>query len=128
MATVTQKAKKSAKRAVGQAVTAGERKADAVVARSRARVDRELKGLLSTLDGKISDVRRGIASAADDGAALASRGLDQAITKSRRGVKKLEKKWKRMDTAQKAGVIGGLLAALAAAAATPALIRKARGR
>jgi hypothetical protein len=128
MATRTAELKRNVKRAATRAIVVGETKADRAVARSRQKVDAELKGLESTLLGKISDVRRAIASAADDGAAIASRGLDQAIRSSRKGVRRLEKKWQRMDTRQKAGVVGGLLAALAAAAAAPTLIRKARGR
>lgn len=128
MATTTRKLQQSAKRVARKAIAAGETRADRTVARQRRKVEVELAGLQATLLGKITDVRRAIATAADDGAALASRGLDQAIRSSRKGVRRLEKKWQRMDTRQKAGVVGGLLAALAAAAAAPTLIRKARGR
>ena len=128
MATTTSKTLKSAKRATRQAVAAVVDKSDALVAKQRVVVERELDGLLSTLTGKIVEVRDAVVTAADDGAILASRGLDRAVVKSRGGIRKLEKRWKKMDTNQKAGVIGGLLAALAAAAAAPAVIRKVRGR
>jgi hypothetical protein len=116
--------KKEIKRGVKRTVAESE----AVLAKRRAKVSAELDGLLGTLSGKISDVRDSIASAADEGAAMASRGLDQALAKSRRGVRQLEKRWRKMDTKQKATVVGGVLAALAAAAATPAIVRKVRGR
>ena len=124
----TSKIQKSAKRATRRAVNGVAKKSDALVAKQRVVVERELDGLLATLTGKIQEVRNAVVSAADEGAILASRGLDRAVVKSRGGIRKLEKRWRRMDTNQKAGVIGGLLAALAAAAATPALIRRARSR
>jgi hypothetical protein len=103
-------------------------KSEKELAKRRARLEKELDSFATVLAGKVSDVRAAIATAADEGAAAATRGLDAAIQKSRKGVRQLEKRWKKMDTRQKAGVVGGLLAAIAAAAAAPALIRKARGR
>ena len=128
MATTTSKIQKSARRVTRQAVATVANKSDALVAKQRVVVERELDGLLETLTGKIVEVRNAVVNAADEGAVLASRGLDRAVVKSRGGIRKLEKRWKRMDTNQKAGVIGGLLAALAAAAAAPAVIRRVRGR
>ncbi len=128
MATTTSKIRKSAKRVTRQAVDGVVKKSDVIVAKQRRVVERELDGLLSTLTGKIQEVRDAVVGAADDGAILASRGLDRAVVKSRGGIKKLEKRWRKMDTNQKAGVIGGLLAALAAAAAAPSVIRRVRGR
>jgi len=128
MATTTSKIQKGAKRVARQAVAGVAKKSDLVVAKQRRVVERELDGLLATLTGKIQEVRDAVVTAADDGAVLASRGLDRAVVKSRGGIKKLEKRWRKMDTNQKAGVIGGLLAALAAAAAAPSVIRRVRGR
>ena len=91
-------------------------------------LDAELSGLESTLAGKVSDVRAAIRTATANGIEAAGDGLDLAIRKSRKGVHALEKKWKKMDTKQKVGVIGGLVAVLAAAAATPTLVRKVRAR
>lgn len=104
------------------------RKTDAAVEKQRKKLGAELDGLTATLVGKVTDVRQAMSTAADDGADAARRALDLAIRKSRRGVRQLEKRWKKMDTTQKAVVVGGLVAALAAAAAAPSLIRKARGR
>ena len=106
---------------------AGE-KAKAASAKQLARLDAELTSLETALAGKISDVREAIREATADGLEAAGDGLDLALKKSRKGMRDLEKRWRKMDTRQKATVVGGILAVLAAAAATPALVRKARER
>jgi hypothetical protein len=120
MATVSARTKRQVKRAVV--------KSEAAVARERERLGQELDGFIDALSGKLTEVRHSVVTAADDSAAAARRGLELAMKKSRKGVRQLEKRWHKMDTPQKATVVGGLLAAVAAAAAAPALIRKVRNR
>lgn len=96
------------------------------LAHRRAELSSELDELLGTLTNKVTDVRRAIADAADEGAEAASHGLEVAMRKGRKGVRQLESKWNSMDTRQKAGVVAGLVAVLAAAAATPTIVRKVR--
>jgi hypothetical protein len=120
MATTRTKISRTANRAV--------RKADAKVEKQREKLGEALDGLTSSLLGKVDDVRRAVTAKADDGAESARKALDLAMRQSRKGVRQLEKRWKKMETKEKAVVVGGLAAALAAAAAAPTLIRKVRGR
>lgn len=97
-----------------------------VLSRRRSEMAAELDSLLDSLTAKVGDVRRAIAATADSGADAASRKLQLALEKGRKGVHQLEEKWDGLDTRQKAGVIAGLVAALAAAVATPTIVRKVR--
>jgi hypothetical protein len=88
----------------------------------------ELDHLLVSLSDKVADVRAALATAAEDGLEAAGAGVDALVKKSRRGVRALDRRWKRMDGRQKIAVAGGLLAVLAAAAAAPTVVRKLRER
>jgi len=96
--------------------------------KSGAAVAKDMDALLSTLADKIADARSTVAALADDGAAAARGSLDTMVKESKKGVKQLDKKWKKMEPKQKLAVAGAILAALAAAAATPAVVRKIRKR
>ncbi len=102
--------------------------AGAKVAKARAQVEKEADQLLSSLSEKVSDARVSLSDWAEDGADAARAGLAVAVKKSKRGIRTLDRKWKKMSTGQKAAVVGGLLAVLAAAAAAPKAIKKAKGR
>jgi hypothetical protein len=93
-----------------------------------AAVAKDMDALLGTLADKIADARSTIATMADDGATAARESLDSVVKGSKKGVKQLDKKWKKMEPKQKLAVAGAILAALAAAAATPAVVRKIRKR
>ena len=94
--------------------------------KSGAAVAKDMDALLGTLADKIADARSAVATLADDGAAAARGSLDTMVKESKKGVKQLDKKWKKMEPKQKLAVAGAILAALAAAAATPAVVRKIR--
>ena len=98
------------------------------VAKARAIVDQEADKLLGSLSEKVSDARVALSDWAEDGADAARAGLAQTIKKSKRGIRTLDRKWKKMSTGQKAAVVGGLLAVLAAAAAAPKVVKKIKGR
>lgn len=102
------------------------KEAGAALAHRRAELSSELDELLGTLTSKVTDVRRALAEAADEGAEAAGHGLRVAMRKGRKGVRELESKWRSMDTRQRATVVAGLVAVLAAAAATPVVVRKVR--
>jgi len=118
MATATKTAASELKSA-GKAVRNG-------LARSRHAANEELDGLLSSLSEKVADVRTALAAAAEDGAETVAEGVDSLVEKTRKGVRDLDKRWQKMDRKQKVAVVGGLLAVLAAAAAAPKLVRKAK--
>lgn len=94
----------------------------------RTRGSVELDHLLESLSDKVTDVRAALATVAEDGLEAAGAGVDALVKKTRRGVRALDRRWKRMDGRQKIAVAGGLLAVLAAAAATPTIVRKLRER
>ena len=96
--------------------------------KSGAVVAAEVDTLLGTLADKVGDVRGTISSLSDEGAAAARRSLDAVVKETRKGVKQLDKKWQKMSTQQKVAVVGGLLAVLAAAAATPTVVKKIRSK
>jgi type II secretory pathway component PulM len=100
----------------------------AKLSRSTEAAHEELDGLLSSLSEKVADVRSALATAYEDGAESVSDGVDTLVKKTRKGVKSLDKRWQKMDRKQKVLVAGGLLAVLAAAAAAPAVVRKARAK
>ena len=106
-----------------------EKVADSVSAtakKSSAAVSKDVDALLGSLVEKIGDARSTIATLADDGASAARSSLDAVVKESRKGVKQLDKKWKKMEPKQKIAIAAAVLAALAAAAATPAVVRKIR--
>jgi len=94
----------------------------------RTRGSEELDLLLESLSDKVADVRSALATVAEDGLEAAGAGVDALVRKTRRGVRALDRRWKRMDGRQKIAVAGGLLTVLAAAAATPTIVRKLRER
>ena len=102
--------------------------AGAQVAKARARMEEEADQLLGSLSEKVSDARTALSDWAEDGTDAARAGLALAVKKSKRGIRTLDRKWKKMSTGQKAAVVGGLLAVLAAAAAAPTVIKKAKRR
>jgi hypothetical protein len=87
-----------------------------------------MDALLGTLADKIADARSTISTLADDGATAARGSLDSMVKETKKGVKQLDKKWKKMEPKQKLAIAGAVLAALAAAAATPTVVRKIRKR
>jgi ABC-type transporter MlaC component len=89
-------------------------------------VSEEMDHLLGTLSEKVSDARSAISTLSEEGAVAAREALDTVVKETRAGVKKLDKKWKKMTPKQKVAVVGGLLAVLAAAAGTAAAVKKAR--
>lgn len=94
----------------------------------KTRGSQELDALLVTLSDKVSDVRSALAAATENGIEAVGDGVDSLVRKTRRGVRSLDRRWNRMDNRQKLAVAGGLLAVLAAAAATPTVVRKLRDR
>lgn len=92
-----------------------------------AAVAAEVDNLLGALAGKVSEARERVSTLSDDGAKAARRTLDSAVKETRKAAKQLDKKWKKMDTRQKTLLVGGILAALAAAVAAPAVVRKVTG-
>lgn len=118
MATATKTAASELK-ATGKALRNG-------MVRSRDAASEELDGLLSSLSEKVADVRTALAAAAEEGAETVTDGVDSLVQQTRKGVRNLDKRWQKMDRKQKVAVVGGLLAVLAAAAAAPRLVRKAK--
>jgi hypothetical protein len=98
------------------------------VTKARGKLGDETDRLVASLSDKVSDARVALSDWAEDGADAARASLAQAVKKSKRGIRNLDRKWQKMSTGQKAAVIGGLLAVLAAAAATPKVIKKVKGR
>lgn len=94
--------------------------------KSGAAVHREVEELLEAFANRAADAREALVDVAGEGAVTARRSLDAAVRETRRGMRRLDRKWQKMDATQKAAVVSAALAALAAAAATPVLIRKAR--
>ncbi len=88
----------------------------------------ELDDLLGSLSEKVTDMRATLATAAEDGADTVGKGLGSMVKKTRKGVKELDKRWKKLDGKQKIAIAGGLLAVLAAAVVTPTVVRKLRAR
>ena len=110
---------------------AGEAKVQASVAGEKLQGAREdlrveLDDLLGSLSEKVSDMRATLATAAEDGAETVGNGVNSMVKKTRKGIKDLDKRWKKLDGKQKIAIAGGLLAVLAAAAVTPAVVRKLR--
>jgi hypothetical protein len=99
-----------------------------VARKTGAAASAEMDTLLGTLAETVADARGSISKLSEEGAAEARKALDMVVKETRKGVKQLDKKWKKMDTKQKVAVVGGLLAVLAAAAATPTVVRKIRER
>jgi hypothetical protein len=91
-----------------------------------AAVSAEMDHLLGTLSEKVTDARAAISTLSEEGADAARRALDTVVKETRSGVKKLDKKWKKMTPKQKVAVVGGLLAVLAAAAGTAVAVKKSR--
>ena len=87
----------------------------------------EVDNVLGALAGKVTEAREKVATMTGDGAKAARRALDGAVKETRKAAKQLDKKWQKMDTRQKALVVGGVLAAVAAAVAAPSIARKVRG-
>ncbi len=100
----------------------------AALSRSREVASEELDELLGSLSDKVADVRSALASAAEDGADAIGDGVDSLVKKSKKGVRALNKRWQKLDRKQKVAIAGGLLAMLAAAAATPAVVRRVQSR
>jgi hypothetical protein len=100
----------------------------AIVRKSGAALSAEVDNLLGTLADKVADARGAISTLSEDSAAAASQALDKVVKSTKKGVKQLDKKWQKMDTKQKVAVVGGLLAVLAAAAATPTIVKKVKAR
>jgi hypothetical protein len=98
------------------------------VNKSSAALSAQVDELLGTLADKVADARGALSSYASDGAETASKSLDKVLKDSRKGVKTLDRKWKKMDSKQKVLVAGGLLAALAALVAAPTVVKKVRAR
>jgi ElaB/YqjD/DUF883 family membrane-anchored ribosome-binding protein len=96
------------------------------LARTRDTASEELDELLGSLSEKVSDVRSALASATEDGLETLQAEAGTLVKKARKGVRSLDKRWQKMSRGQKVAVAGGLLAVLAAAAATPTLVRKAK--
>jgi hypothetical protein len=96
------------------------------LARTRDAASEELDELLCSLSEKVTDVRSALASATEDGVATLQAEAGSMVKKAKKGIRSLDKRWQKMSRRQKVAVAGGLLAALAAAAATPALVRKAK--
>ncbi len=92
----------------------------------RRKGEEDLDKLLASLSEKVSDVREAISTRADEGAEAIESGVATLVKQSQQGIKKLDRKWQKLDRRQKLAVAGGLIAALAAAAAAPAIARKAR--
>ena len=88
----------------------------------------ELDQLLGTLADKVADVRAALASAKDEGIDHLGDGLDSVVKKTRKGVRALDRRWRRMDNPQRVALAGSLLAVLAAAAAAPTVVRRIRTR
>ena len=110
---------------------AGEARAQASVAGEKLQGAREdlrveLDDLLGSLSEKVSDMRATLATAAEDGAETVGNGVNSMVKKTRKGIKDLDKRWKKLDGKQKIAIAGGLLAVLAAAAVAPAVVRKLR--
>ena len=84
----------------------------------------ELDELLGALADKVADARGALSTYASEGAETANRSLDKVVRESKKGVRTLDRKWKKMDSKQKLVVVGGLLAVLAAAAAAPVLAQE----
>ena len=104
------------------------KESQAVVRKSGAALSAEVDNLLGTLADKVADARGAISTLSEESAAAASQALDKVVKNTKKGVKQLDKKWQKMDTKQKVAVVGGLLAVLAAAAATPAIVKKVKAR
>jgi hypothetical protein len=49
------------------------------------------------------------------------------MKETRNAAKQLDKRWQKLDSRQKGLVVGGLLAAVAAALAAPSIMRKMKG-
>jgi hypothetical protein len=105
----------------------GSRKPKTTLAAAAETVRTEVDNVLGTLAGKVTEAREKVATLSDDGARAARKALDTAVKDTRKAAKALDKKWKAMDNRQKAVVVGGLLAAVAAAIAAPTIARKVRG-
>ncbi|MGE0639404.1 MAG: hypothetical protein AB7G12_07255 [Thermoanaerobaculia bacterium] len=88
----------------------------------------ELDHLLGTLADKVADVRGALASAKDEGIDHLGDGLDSVVKKTRKGVRALDRRWRRMNNPQRVALAGSLLAVLAAAAAAPTVARRIRER
>jgi hypothetical protein len=86
----------------------------------------ELDDLLGSLSEKVADMRATLATAAEDGAETVGKGVNSMVKKTRKGIKDLDKRWKKLDGKQKIAIAGGLLAVLAAAAVAPTVVRKLR--
>lgn len=86
----------------------------------------ELDDLLGSLSEKVTDMRATLATAAEDGSESVGKGVHAMVKKTRKGIKDLDKRWKKLDGKQKIAIAGGLLAVLAAAAAAPAVVRRIR--
>lgn len=96
--------------------------------RSRESLRAEFDDLLGSLSGKVTDLRAELAATAEDGAAAVEDGVDSMVKKTRKGIRSLDRRWRKMDGKQKIALAGGLLAVLAAAAAAPAVVKKLRKR
>jgi hypothetical protein len=83
--------------------------------------------VLGALAGKVSEAREKVATMTGDGAKAARKALDGAMKETRNAAKQLDKRWQKLDSRQKGLVVGGLLAAVAAALAAPSIMRKMKG-
>jgi hypothetical protein len=88
----------------------------------------ELDELLSSLSEKVSDMRSSLATATEEGADAGGNGARKLVKQTRKGIQDLDRRWNKLDGKQKLAIAGGLLAVLAAAAATPTVVRKIRER
>ena len=102
--------------------------AQEAISRTQDKGTAELDRLLASLAEKVADVRAALASAKDNGAEGLGHHLDGIVQGTRKGVDALDRRWRRMDKPQRIALAGGLLAALAAAAAAPTVVRRIRAR
>ena len=95
---------------------------------SRDLLRSEFDDLLGSLLEKVTDMRSSLATAAGEGRETVEAGVGSMVKKTRKGIRDLDKRWKKLDGKQKIAIAGGLLAVLAAAAVAPTVVKKIRKR
>ena len=86
-------------------------------------------GLLDLLASRVAELGDALSTLTGEGARATRDTYEQAAKAARQATNELSGKWKKMDTSKKAQVVAGILAALAAAIATPlALSRRKKKR
>jgi hypothetical protein len=87
------------------------------------------QGLLDQLAARVNELGDVLASLTGEGARATRQTYDQAAKAARQATRKLSSEWQKMDTRKKAQIAAGVLAAVAAAIATPlALARRKKKR